>query len=246
MRERPVSSDVAPPREGSYPTGGGTGSPGAAGTPGSPDNVVPFPGPARNGAAADGAATDATGSTFGLSGPPTGRRVRARLARLNVPWQTEQISEVLEPLIAMHRATHRKADIRPLQKAYDAATRWHEGQYRKSGDPYITHPLAVATLLAELGMDTTALAAALLHDTIENSEYPLDQLQADFGDEIALLVDGVTKLDKVKLGEAAAAETIRKLVVASARDPRVLVIELACRLHNMRSLTFLPRGIGRA
>src|SRR5256884_1398268 len=241
MRERPVSSDVAPPREGSYPTGGGTGSPGAAGTPGSPDNVVPFPGPARNGAAADGAATDATGSTFGLSGPPTGRRVRARLARFNAPWQTQQISEVLEPLIAMHRATHPKADIRLLQKAYDAAARWHEGQYRKSGDPYITHPLAVANLLAELGMDATTLVAALLHDTIEDPAYTLDQMRADFGGEVALLVDGVTKLDKVKLGDAAKAETIRKMVVAMAKDPRVLVIKLADRVHNMRTLTFLPR-----
>ena len=237
-----MSSDVAPSREGRGPTDGGTGPPdGPAGTP---DNVVPlYPtvGSTRNGTTNDPSGAEPSGSTFGLAGPPTGRRVRARLARFNAPWQTQQISEVLEPLIAMHRATHPKADVRLLQKAYDAANRWHEGQYRKSGDPYITHPLAVANLLAELGMDTTTLVAALLHDTIEDTEYTLDQMRVDFGGEVALLVDGVTKLDKVKLGDAAKAETIRKMVVAMAKDPRVLVIKLADRLHNMRTLTFLPR-----
>ena len=85
-----------------------------------------------------------------------------------------QVSEVLEPLIASHRATHPKADSRLLQRAFDTAARWHSGQYRKSGDPYITHPLAVATILANLGMDTTTLVAALLHDTIEDTDYTLD------------------------------------------------------------------------
>ncbi|HWB35795.1 MAG TPA: bifunctional (p)ppGpp synthetase/guanosine-3',5'-bis(diphosphate) 3'-pyrophosphohydrolase, partial [Rugosimonospora sp.] len=96
--------------------------------------------------------------------------------------------------------------------------------------------------LADLGMDTTTLVAALLHDTIEDTAYTLDEMRAEFGEEVALLVDGVTKLDKVKLGDAAKAETIRKMVVAMAKDPRVLVIKLADRLHNMRTLTFLPRA----
>ncbi len=230
-----MSSDVAPSRGGGGPTDGGPGV-----SPGAPDNVVAFPS-SRNGATPEPAG-EGGGTSFGLAGPPTGRRVRARLARFNAPWQTQQISEVLEPLIAMHRATHPKADIRLLQKAYDAAARWHEGQYRKSGDPYITHPLAVANLLAELGMDTTTLVAALLHDTIEDTDYTLDQMRVDFGSEVTLLVDGVTKLDKVKLGDAAKAETIRKMVVAMAKDPRVLVIKLSDRLHNMRTLTFLPRA----
>ncbi|MBO0870521.1 MAG: bifunctional (p)ppGpp synthetase/guanosine-3',5'-bis(diphosphate) 3'-pyrophosphohydrolase, partial [Micromonosporaceae bacterium] len=192
-------------------------------------------------AASDGATEDGGGSLFGLSGAPTGRRVRARLARFNAPWQSQTVSEVLEPLIATHRASHPKADIRQLQHAFETAARWHSGQYRKSGDPYITHPLAVANVLADLGMDTTTLVAALLHDTIEDTSYTLDEMRADFDDEVALLVDGVTKLDKVKLGDAAKAETIRKMVVAMAKDPRVLVIKLADRLHNMRTLTFLPR-----
>ncbi len=180
-------------------------------------------------------------SNFGLAGAPTGRRVRARLARFNAPWQSPQIHEVLEPLIATHRATHPKADAKLLQRAYDAADHWHRGQFRKSGDPYITHPLAVAAILANIGMDTTTLVAALLHDTIEDTEYTLDAMREDFGDDVVLLVDGVTKLDRVKLGDAAKAETIRKMVVAMAKDPRVLVIKLADRLHNMRTLAFLPQ-----
>ena len=176
----------------------------------------------------------------GLSSAPTGRRVRARLARFNTPWQTPQLPEVLEPLVATHRASHPRTDVRLLQRAYDTAERLHQGQFRKSGDPYITHPLAVASILAELGMDTTTLVAALLHDTVEDTECTIEDIQRDFGGEVGLLVDGVTKLDKVKLGDAAKAETIRKMVVAMAKDPRVLVIKLADRLHNMRTLTFLP------
>ncbi|ADD43477.1 RelA/SpoT family protein [Stackebrandtia nassauensis] len=176
----------------------------------------------------------------GLASAPTGRRVRARLARFNTPWQSPQVPEVLEPLVATHRACHPRTDVRLLQRAYATAERLHEGQFRKSGDPYITHPLAVASILAELGMDTTSLVAALLHDTVEDTDYTLEAITEDFGGEVALLVDGVTKLDKVKLGDAAKAETIRKMVVAMAKDPRVLVIKLADRLHNMRTLTFLP------
>lgn len=185
-------------------------------------------------------AGEAPGS-FTLATAPTGRRVRARLARFNTPWQTTRISEVLEPVVAEHKLSHPKADVALLQRAFEVASRWHAGQFRKSGDPYITHPLAVAWILAGLGMDTTTLVAALLHDTIEDTAYTLDQMRGDFGDEVALLVDGVTKLDAVKLGTSAKAETIRKMVVAMAKDPRVLVIKLADRLHNMRTLTFLPR-----
>jgi guanosine-3',5'-bis(diphosphate) 3'-pyrophosphohydrolase len=213
------------------------------GLPG-PGAVVPYPNGGAAAAVRRGAAVRPVGAEDSgslLSGAPTGRRVRARLARFNAPWQSQQVSEVLEPLIAVHRGSHPKADIRLLQRAYETAAHWHSGQYRKSGDPYITHPLAVATQLADLGMDTTTLVAALLHDTVEDTDYTLDSIRTDFGTEVALLVDGVTKLDRVKLGDAAKAETIRKMVVAMAKDPRVLVIKLADRLHNMRTLTFLPR-----
>jgi GTP diphosphokinase / guanosine-3',5'-bis(diphosphate) 3'-diphosphatase len=168
------------------------------------------------------------------------RRVRARLARRITAQRAAQVKQVLEPLAVVHRELHPQADLTLLQRAYDVAEEKHRSQKRKSGDPYITHPLAVATILAELGMDTTTLVAGLLHDTVEDTDYSLERLGSDFGDEVAHLVDGVTKLDKVKLGAAAEAETIRKMIIAMARDPRVLVIKLSDRLHNMRTMRFLP------
>ncbi|MCF4137472.1 bifunctional (p)ppGpp synthetase/guanosine-3',5'-bis(diphosphate) 3'-pyrophosphohydrolase [Streptomyces sp. Tue 6430] len=170
-------------------------------------------------------------------------RVRARLARLGGQ-RANPYNPVLEPLLRIVRSNDPKietATLRQIEKAYQVAERWHRGQKRKSGDPYITHPLAVTTILAELGMDPATLMAGLLHDTVEDTEYGLDDLRRDFGDAVALLVDGVTKLDKVKFGEAAQAETVRKMVVAMAKDPRVLVIKLADRLHNMRTMRYLKR-----
>ncbi|NEE16333.1 bifunctional (p)ppGpp synthetase/guanosine-3',5'-bis(diphosphate) 3'-pyrophosphohydrolase [Streptomyces sp. SID7499] len=170
-------------------------------------------------------------------------RVRARLARLGVQ-RANPYNPVLEPLLRIVRSNDPKietATLRQIERAYQVAERWHRGQKRKSGDPYITHPLAVTTILAELGMDPATLMAGLLHDTVEDTEYGLDDLRRDFGDVVTLLVDGVTKLDKVKFGEAAQAETVRKMVVAMAKDPRVLVIKLADRLHNMRTMRYLKR-----
>ena len=152
------------------------------------------------------------------------------------------VSPLLEPLLVTVRAADPKADTSLLERAYAVAERAHDGQLRKSGEKYITHPVAVATILAELGMPTPTLAAALLHDTVEDTDYSLDDLRADFGDEVALLVDGVTKLDKVTYGDAAQAETVRKMVVAMARDIRVLVIKLADRLHNARTWQFVSPG----
>ncbi|MGH3156745.1 MAG: RelA/SpoT family protein, partial [Streptosporangiaceae bacterium] len=151
------------------------------------------------------------------------------------------VEPVLEPLLAIHRGAHPKVDARKLQAGYDVAERCHRGQLRKSGDPYITHPLAVATILAELGMNHETVCAALLRDTIEKTPYTLAELRSEFGEEVAALVDGVTKLDKVKYGDSAEAETVRKMVVAMSRDIRVLVIKLADRLHNMRTLRYLAR-----
>ncbi|MFE9537119.1 RelA/SpoT family protein [Streptomyces sp. NPDC006691] len=170
-------------------------------------------------------------------------RVRARLARLGVQ-RSSAYNPVLEPLLRIVRSNDPKietATLRQVEKAYQVAERWHRGQKRKSGDPYITHPLAVTTILAELGMDPATLMAGLLHDTVEDTEYGLDTLRRDFGDQVALLVDGVTKLDRVQFGDAAQAETVRKMVVAMAKDPRVLVIKLADRLHNMRTMRYLKR-----
>lgn len=176
--------------------------------------------------------------TKNVDSAPASARVRNRLARIG-GGKSESPDTVLDPLIKVYRSTHAKGEIAAIRKAYEIAERMHDGQKRKSGDPYITHPLAVATILAELGMTAPTLCAALLHDTVEDTPYTLEQLTVDFGDEVRHLVDGVTKLDKVKYGDSAQSETIRKMVVAMSRDIRVLVIKLADRLHNMRTLRYL-------
>jgi guanosine-3',5'-bis(diphosphate) 3'-pyrophosphohydrolase len=188
----------------------------------------------------DRSVAESPGASAG-TGPPTGRRVRARLARLTAPSKPGATPPVLEPLLRTIRTSHPKADTRVVVRAYELAEQLHGDQRRRSGDLYITHPLAVTTILADLGMDATTLVAALLHDTVEDTPYTLDDLREEFGDDVAHLVDGVTKLDKIKYGEHAEAETIRKMVVAMARDPRVLVIKLADRLHNMRTLRYLKQ-----
>jgi GTP pyrophosphokinase len=139
-------------------------------------------------------------------------------------------------LTRTHKNVHPSADANVLRRSYSVAENMHRGQMRKSGEPYITHPLAVAQICAELGMDTTTLVAALLHDTVEDTSYTLETLHGDFGPEVAHLVDGVTKFDKAYYGKAAEGETIRKMIVAAGKDVRVLVIKLADRLHNMRTL----------
>jgi len=173
------------------------------------------------------------------AGGPSGRRMRARLARMAT--KNQPGNPVLEPLFRVVRTNHPKADLALIERAYLIAEKAHGTQTRKSGDPYITHPLAVATILAEIGMTESTLCAALLHDTVEDTHYKLMELRQDFGEEVAVLVDGVTKLDKVKYGDTAQAETIRKMIVAMSRDIRVLVIKLADRLHNMRTLRYLKQ-----
>lgn len=145
----------------------------------------------------------------------------------------------VDQLVRTVRGNYPRADLSIIERAYTVAERAHRGQKRRSGEPYITHPIAVAQILAELGVAPVAIAAALLHDTVEDTDYGLDQLTDDFGDEIAMLVDGVTKLDKVKYGDSAQAETVRKMVVAMSKDIRVLVIKLADRLHNARTWGFV-------
>jgi GTP diphosphokinase / guanosine-3',5'-bis(diphosphate) 3'-diphosphatase len=174
-------------------------------------------------------------------GLPATSRVLSRIARFG-SGRGPTTSPLLEPLLRAVRATHPKADLSVLERAFEVAARAHAGQKRRSGDPYITHPVAVSAILAELGMTPPTLAAALLHDTVEDTDYTLDQLRRDFGDEIAMLVDGVTKLDKVTYGDAAQAETVRKMVVAMSRDIRVLVIKLADRLHNARTWRYVPQS----
>jgi GTP pyrophosphokinase len=171
---------------------------------------------------------------------PEPRLVRRPRWTLRAPSVRLDEQPAVEPLIAVHRAACPGGDLAELRRAYTVAERQHRGAMRKSGAPYITHPLAVAMILAALGMDTTTLVAALLHDTVEDTPYTLGEVRADFGEDVAVLVDGVTKLDGERWGDRAEAETLRKMILAAAADLRVLVIKLADRLHNLRTLGFQP------
>ncbi|MEU7159599.1 RelA/SpoT family protein [Streptomyces chrestomyceticus] len=157
-------------------------------------------------------------------------------AALLGPAPRDGLPDALEHVAKVHRAHHPDADLDTLSRAYALAESSHRGQMRKSGEPYITHPLAVTLILAELGAETTTLTASLLHDTVEDTEVTLDQVSREFGKEVCYLVDGVTKLEKVDYGAAAEPETFRKMLVATGNDVRVMSIKLADRLHNMRTL----------
>ncbi|NLU73771.1 bifunctional (p)ppGpp synthetase/guanosine-3',5'-bis(diphosphate) 3'-pyrophosphohydrolase [Streptomyces sp. HNM0575] len=160
----------------------------------------------------------------------------SRAALLGQAPRRDGLPDAMEHVAKVHRAHHPGADLGALRRAYVLAESSHRGQMRKSGDPYITHPLAVTLLLAQLGAETTTLTASLLHDTVEDTDVTLEQVREEFGDEVGYLVDGVTKLEKVDYGAAAEPETFRKMLVATGNDVRVMSIKLADRLHNMRTL----------
>ncbi|MER5278546.1 HD domain-containing protein [Streptomyces sp. NPDC002809] len=176
-------------------------------------------------------------------GAPIRRRGRPRIdlrrlgrVALLGPVSRDRLPDAIGHVAEAHRAHHPDADLSVLHRAYVLAESSHRGQMRKSGEPYITHPLAVTLILAELGAETTTLTASLLHDTVEDTEVTLDQVRDQFGEEVCYLVDGVTKLEKVDYGAAAEPETFRKMLVATGDDVRVMSIKLADRLHNMRTL----------
>ena len=146
-----------------------------------------------------------------------------------------------EDVVEAYTAHHPDGDVALLRRAYELADEAHAGQVRKTGHPYITHPLAVAWHLAHYGLDAPTVAAALLHDTVEDTDVTLEQVAGEFGSEVAALIDGVTKLDRLDYAsvEEAQAATIRKMVVAMAQDVRVLLIKLVDRLHNIRTVSAL-------
>lgn len=139
---------------------------------------------------------------------------------------------------------HSKDELAIIDKAFETANSYHADQLRRSGEPYIIHPIAVANILVDLGMDWQSIVAALLHDVVEDTPYTIEQLIEDFGEEVAVLVDGVTKLGKVQLNsretkEEQQAENVRKMLLAMSKDIRVIIVKLADRLHNMRTLEFV-------
>jgi len=161
-----------------------------------------------------------------------------------LPWQrgVDTPQDVLESLLEIHREHHPDGDLEPIRRAFQWAHDAHAGQMRKSGEPYVLHPIEVATIVAEQGLDAVSIAAAIMHDAVEDTDVALTEIEASFGPDVAAIIDGCTKVDRLKFDskEAQQAATVRKLLVAVAQDIRVLIIKLADRLHNMRTLAVLP------
>ena len=162
-----------------------------------------------------------------------------------LPWRRHQSSlsaAELAPLLAAYRRRHPKAPVSTINRAYQVAAEAHHSQRRSSGESYINHPLAVAQIVADIGLDEVSVTAALLHDAVEDTEITVADVERDFGPEVAAIVDGVTKLERIRFDsrEEQQAATMRKMLVAMAKDLRVLVIKLADRLHNMRTIAAMP------
>ena len=161
-----------------------------------------------------------------------------------LPWRRRPRATVAETsaLLTEFRSRHPRADTSLIERAYAVALAAHVGQTRKSGEPYINHPMSVATIVARQGLDDVTVAAALLHDAVEDTSVSLEDLERDFGSDVRLIVDGVTKLDRLHFDtrEEQQAASMRKMLVALSKDLRVLIIKLADRLHNMRTLAALP------
>ncbi|MDQ3952033.1 MAG: bifunctional (p)ppGpp synthetase/guanosine-3',5'-bis(diphosphate) 3'-pyrophosphohydrolase [Actinomycetota bacterium] len=153
------------------------------------------------------------------------------------------VDPALEAILREVKARRPKADVKIVERAYDIADACHAGQMRKSGDPFITHPVGVALALAKLGLDETTVAAGLLHDAVEDTQLKLAEVEEELGFDVAQLIDGVTKLDKIRFrsAEHGRAENLRKMIVATAKDVRVLLIKISDRLHNMQTLAPLAK-----
>jgi GTP pyrophosphokinase len=177
------------------------------------------------------------------SSDTTGRTRAVATVERVLPWRRQvQTADALRPLLSAFRARHPRDETALIIRAYEAAARAHQGQLRNSGEAYISHPLAVATILAGLGLDDVTISAALLHDAVEDTGFGLPEIEAEFGPDVAAIVDGVTKLDRVRFDsrQAQQAATMRKMLLAMAKDPRVLLIKLADRLHNMQTIAAMP------
>ncbi|MFZ4515155.1 MAG: RelA/SpoT family protein [Acidimicrobiia bacterium] len=161
-----------------------------------------------------------------------------------LPWRRHHVDVAVAPLVQVYTGRHAGASPALIESAFAVARSAHATQVRRSGEPYVTHPLRVAMIVAELGLDDTTIASALLHDAVEDTTVTLEDLEAEFGVEVAQIVDGVTKLDRLKFDskEEQQAATLRKMLVAMAKDIRVLIIKLADRLHNMRTIASLPEA----
>src|ERR1700735_1669924 len=173
----------------------------------------------------------------------TGRARAVATVERVLPWRRQvQTADALRPLLSAFRSRHPRDETGRIIRAYEAAAAAHQGQLRNSGEAYISHPLAVATILAGLGLDDVTIASALLHDAVEDTVVTLADVEGEFGAAVPAIVDGVTKLDRLSFDskQAQQAATMRKMLVAMAKDPRVLLIKLADRLHNMLTIAAMP------
>ncbi|MBO7730538.1 MAG: bifunctional (p)ppGpp synthetase/guanosine-3',5'-bis(diphosphate) 3'-pyrophosphohydrolase [Lachnospiraceae bacterium] len=180
-------------------------------------------------------------SSFSLSGFPESEK---SISRINAPLEPIDPDKRFQDLLQIIRQYHPSDDVSLLERAYEVAKEAHGDQKRHSGEPYITHPVEVAIILAELEMDKETIIAALLHDVVEDTDMTLDEVRREFGNEVAELVDGVTKLTQIKYSAdkiEVQAENLRKMFLAMAKDIRVIIIKLADRLHNMRTLQYMTR-----
>lgn len=180
-------------------------------------------------------------SSYSLSGFPESEK---SISRINAPLEPLDPDQRFQDLLATIRQYHPSDDVSALERAYEVAKEAHGDQKRHSGEPYITHPVEVAIILAELEMDKETIIAALLHDVVEDTPMTLEEVRVEFGDEVAELVDGVTKLTQIKYSAdkiEVQAENLRKMFLAMAKDIRVIIIKLADRLHNMRTLQYMTR-----
>ncbi|HEX2053989.1 MAG TPA: RelA/SpoT family protein, partial [Actinomycetota bacterium] len=173
-----------------------------------------------------------------LAGEPKPQGVKGVFYRFRPQISPPPIPREILDIVRKVKEEHPKTDTRGLVRAYEIAHLVHEGQFRKSGEPFIQHPIGVARILAEQGMDATTIIAAFLHDSVEDTSLELQELRTIFGDEVADIIDGLTKIDRIKFRskEQERAENLRKMIVAMAKDMRVLIIKLADRLHNMRTI----------
>ncbi len=174
--------------------------------------------------------------------PDVPRSVHDRDKQRLFPWRRSHIDIDVAGLVDVFHDHHPHDSADRIIRAFEVARSAHQTQVRRSGEPYITHPLLVAHIVAGLGLDDVTISAALLHDSVEDTSTTLDDIERDFGSDVASIVDGVTKLDRIHFqsAEAAQAATMRKMLVAMAKDIRVLIIKLADRLHNMRTIAAMP------
>ncbi|HEX2179987.1 MAG TPA: HD domain-containing protein, partial [Actinomycetota bacterium] len=235
LAEKGKTAAEAPPGS---PDGNGQKPPAGGRTTATKTKASPVRAPSKAPAKQNGAPPIATKLIPNELVDPKPQGVKGVFYRFRPQSSPPPIPKEILDIVRMVKEQHPKADTRGVVRAYEIAHLVHEGQKRKSGEEFIQHPVGVARILAEQGMDATTIIAAFLHDSVEDTSLELQELRTIFGDEVADIIDWLTKIDRIKFRskEQERAENLRKMIVAMAKDMRVLIIKLADRLHNMRTI----------